>query len=198
MKAVRRAINAKAAKSTDWLRRSDVTPESSIEICLVDLTRPSHFPSSISLPMAQRAIILPIRALSRPHSRPAQWICSRCLATQSATINSSSPPPSSSKANTREALSKRLAHDIPIQYLQHSTSNALHPEEQAQREKAEAHRRIVGVVVSSGRMRKTVKVRIPGKEWNKKIGKVSYPLEPFDVTQISEPFYSTSPAQQTT
>ena len=140
-----------------------------MEISLVD----SHLVSSISSPMAQRAFTIPIRALSRPHSRPVQWTCSRCLATQSTAVTSpSSPPPSLTKANVKKALSKPLAHNIPIQYLQHSTSNALPPEEQAQRDKAEAHRKIVGVVVSSGRMLKTVKVRVPGQEWNKKIGKV--------------------------
>jgi small subunit ribosomal protein S17 len=60
-----------------------------------------------------------------------------------------------------------------MQYLQHSTSDALHTDEKVQREKAPpVTRRIVGVVVSAGRMHKTVKVRVPGQEWNRKIGKV--------------------------
>lgn len=34
-----------------------------------------------------------------------------------------------------------------------------------------AHKDIVGVVVSAGKMDKTVKVRVPGQRWEKKIGK---------------------------
>lgn len=124
--------------------------------------------------MAQRAFVLPIRALSKQSTRSAQWVCTRCLATQTTTLNSSSSPTRYPLDQRRidDTLSKPLAHSIPVQYLQHSTSDALNPDEKVQREKASKHRPITGVVVSAGRMHKTVKVRVPGQEWNKKIGKV--------------------------
>lgn len=61
---------------------------------------------------------------------------------------------------------------IPQQYLTHSTADHLHEEEKKQRENTKAHKRIVGVVVRSGRMDKTVTVRIAGQQWNKRIKKV--------------------------
>lgn len=39
-----------------------------------------------------------------------------------------------------------------------------------------AYRQLTGVVVSAGKMMKTVKVRIPGQKWDKHIRKVSYSL----------------------
>jgi len=61
---------------------------------------------------------------------------------------------------------------IPIQHLQHSTSELLPAQEKEQRARTVAHKDIVGVVVSAGKMDKTVKVRVPGQRWEKKIGKV--------------------------
>lgn len=69
-------------------------------------------------------------------------------------------------------LKKPLSHPIPIQYLQHSTTSLLHRHEREQRDKAEPHKRIAGVVVSAGKMDKTVKVRVPKMEWNNRIKKV--------------------------
>ncbi|KAK5129406.1 hypothetical protein LTR08_003293 [Meristemomyces frigidus] len=68
-------------------------------------------------------------------------------------------------------LKKPLGQVIPPQYLQHSTSALLHKQEQAQRAKVEGHRSLTGVVVSAGKMDKTVKVRIDGRRWEAKIGK---------------------------
>lgn len=59
-----------------------------------------------------------------------------------------------------------------MQYLQHSTSDILPEGEKAQREQTVLHKRIIGVVVSSGKMDKTVTVRVGGQTWNKRIGKV--------------------------
>ena len=87
--------------------------------------------------------------------------------------NSIAFDPSGSQSRTDFYLSKRLPHAVPIQYLQHSTSHKLAGREKQVRETAVAHRDIVGVVVSTGKMDKTVKVRIPGQTWNKRIGKVN-------------------------
>lgn len=65
-------------------------------------------------------------------------------------------------------------NDFPIQYLQHSTSELLDPALKERREKTTPHRQIVGVVVSAGKMAKTVKVRVPGQRWEPRIGKVSF------------------------
>lgn len=80
-------------------------------------------------------------------------------------------------------LKKALPHSVPLQYLQHSTSDALAPKEKAQREKQWLQAQIngqkdprknllQGVVVSAGKMQKTVKVRIPTRRWEGRIGKV--------------------------
>lgn len=70
-------------------------------------------------------------------------------------------------------LKKGLPHPIPTQLLQHSSSELLNPHEQEARARTVGHREIVGVVVSAGKMNKTVKVRVAGQRWEKKIGKVS-------------------------
>lgn len=128
--------------------------------------------------MSKRALTLPLRA-SRP--RP-QWICRRCMATQPETY---APPPIDplppaadgpgqdhlNKMNS--LLSRRLPHRIHPQYLMHSTSDKLNAAAKAERDAhIEKHKDIRGVVVSAGLMDKTVRVRVPGKRWNKKIGKV--------------------------
>ena len=62
-------------------------------------------------------------------------------------------------------LKKPLPHAIPVQYLLYST-------EKEQRVKTIAHKPIVGVVVSSGKMQKTVRARVPYQQWNKRLKKV--------------------------
>lgn len=73
---------------------------------------------------------------------------------------------------SERAFKKGLGHRIPLQYLQHSTSHLLPELEKEQRSKVEGHREIVGVVVSAGKMDKTVKVRVPKQVWNRRIRKV--------------------------
>ncbi|KAK5168961.1 uncharacterized protein LTR77_006270 [Saxophila tyrrhenica] len=68
-------------------------------------------------------------------------------------------------------LKRGLPQRIPDQYLAHSTSPILAAEERKQRETVQGHKRLVGVVVSSGKMDKTVKVRLPKQRWNKRIHK---------------------------
>ncbi len=74
-------------------------------------------------------------------------------------------------------LKTPLPQTLPVQYLQHSTSDLLHASERAQRENVEPHRRIVGVVVRSGKMDKTVTVRVPKKVWNKRVRKVKLHID---------------------
>lgn len=45
-------------------------------------------------------------------------------------------------------------------------------EEQELWEKVEPHKKIVGVVVSHGKIDKTVRVRLAGQRWNQRIKKV--------------------------
>jgi small subunit ribosomal protein S17 len=78
-------------------------------------------------------------------------------------------------------LKKALPHRIPQQYLQYSNSDLLHPIERAVRDEAKqqlTHSDLRGVVVSSGKMDRTVKVRVPGQTWNRKIQKVCLILQP--------------------
>lgn len=124
--------------------------------------------------MSKRALTLPLRA----RGFQSAWICRRCLATQAESVpssNSEAPIASQrpTRAEVRETLSRPLPHRIPTQYLQHSISEHLDPIEKTQRdEHVEKHKEIRGVVVSAGLMDKTVRVRVPGRRWNKKIGKV--------------------------
>lgn len=146
--------------------------------------------SSPSLTMSRRALSLPIRTISpaNPLSGHTQWICRRCIATQ-APLQADSPQtydptlPFAQRigpdgqpytlTKTDRVLKRVLKQQrIPVQYLQHSTSEILPDGEKAQREQTVLHKKAVGVVVSSGKMDKTVTVRIGGQTWNKRIGKV--------------------------
>lgn len=82
-----------------------------------------------------------------------------------------------------------LKHDLPSQYLMYINDDILTAKEKLQREQVyrwamsghvdgegqpkENAREIKGVVISTGRMPRTVKVRIPGQRWEPKIKKVS-------------------------
>jgi small subunit ribosomal protein S17 len=140
--------------------------------------------------MSRRAASLPIRSLASANtfSAQTQWTCRRCIATQPP-LQADSPPPTYdptlpfaqrigpdgqpySLTPTDRVLKKVLKQRIPVQYLQHSTSEILPAAEKEQREQTVLHKKVVGVVVSSGKMDKTVTVRVGGQTWNKRIGKV--------------------------
>ena len=171
------------------VRRSP-SPPRDVEEMLQRASSP-HATLHVTLVMSQRALTLPLR----PRFPRPQWICRRCLATEvDATTPSADPIPPPSETplpsavkplgRTRQKpspltgnaperfLATRLPHRIPPQYLQHSTSDDLNSEEKKEREQAEKHSEIRGVVVSAGLMDKTVRVRVPGRRWNKKLGKV--------------------------
>lgn len=147
--------------------------------------------------MNRRVIALPLRLASATRSQQTQWICRRCLATQAEPTPTAPPPqpsfaprtaaneaeydpslPSSQRtfklSKSDKYLKRGLSHRIPPQYLAHSTSDLLPEHEKKQREELNEHRPIVGVVVSAGKMAKTVKVRVPGRRWEKRIGKVGF------------------------
>ncbi|KAK3066304.1 hypothetical protein LTR53_017406 [Teratosphaeriaceae sp. CCFEE 6253] len=140
--------------------------------------------------MSQRALSLPLRLASRATQSPS-WTCRRCLATQAANSTAAPPAPSvyvdprlpasaridpatgrpAPLSETDRLLKKALRQLIPPQYLEHSTVEWLNDNEKAQRDRTKAHKKIVGVVVNTGKMAKTVKVRVPGQRWEPKIGK---------------------------
>lgn len=150
--------------------------------------------------MSQRTLMRPLRIAGPSKHLAPQWTCRRCLATQTESGSSTSPivlskqdPRSIPGYDPTLPASKRIGPDgkpyrlsktdfnlkkplqqqrIPIAYLQHSKSEVLHTKEKEQRENTEPHKRIVGVVVSAGKMHKTVKVRVAGQKWNRRIKKV--------------------------
>lgn len=154
---------------------------------LHSMYRTRHHPPHRHLPptMSRRAVSLPIRSLSSANTLNThiQWTCRRCMATSGSSPQTYDPtlpfaqrigpdgqPYSLTKAD--RLLKKPLRQRIPAQYLQHSTSEILPEAEKEQREQTVQHKKVVGVVVSSGKMDKTVTVRVGGQTWNKRIGKV--------------------------
>ncbi|SMQ51576.1 unnamed protein product [Zymoseptoria tritici ST99CH_3D7] len=143
--------------------------------------------------MSRHALSLPLRTLApSTRSLASQWTCRRCLATQ--TDASSGAPTETVPANydptlpfsqrigpdgkhyslkkSDRLLKKPLKQRLPPQFLQHSTSEILHESERAMRDDTVRHKKIVGVVVNSGKMDKTVTVRINGQKWNTRIRKM--------------------------
>ncbi|CAK1367235.1 unnamed protein product [Cercospora beticola] len=115
--------------------------------------------------MSQHALRIPLRNVASKSSKP-QWICQRCLATQA------QPSTVYQKLPTADLLSRQLPQrKLPDQYLSHVNAETLPISEQEQWEKVAPHKKIVGVVVSHGKMDKTVRVRVAGQRWNNKIKK---------------------------
>ncbi|KAI5364047.1 Putative ribosomal protein S17/S11 [Septoria linicola] len=117
--------------------------------------------------MSQRALNTSVRTLAAKIAKP-QWICQRCLATQSQPAGKTDYR----KLAPAELLSKPLPQArIPDHYLQHVNAETLPIGEQEQWEKVTPHKKTVGVVVSHGKMDKTVRVRVAGQRWNTSIKK---------------------------
>ncbi|KAF2858873.1 nucleic acid-binding protein [Piedraia hortae CBS 480.64] len=129
--------------------------------------------------MSQRSLILPQRFFPQIKPHYTRWICRRCLTAPAATQAQppSDPPVGNPRSSHREQtkiatlLSTPITAKIPPQLLCHSTSSLLPLEEQEQRAATRPHKEITGVVVSSGKMQKTVKVRVQGQKWNSRIKK---------------------------
>ncbi|KAM3413988.1 hypothetical protein BST61_g10652 [Cercospora zeina] len=117
--------------------------------------------------MSQHALRVPLWTVASKSWKP-QWTCQRCLATQTqpaARIDYQ-------KLSTQDLLSRPLPQrKIPDQYLTHVKAKTLPVSEQEQWEKVAPHKKTVGVVVSHGKLNKTVKVRVAGQRWNNRIKK---------------------------
>lgn len=136
--------------------------------------------------MSARTLSLPIRALSRPQlaQQAERYTCQRCLSTtttqaQDAQLTPVGYNPSLTASQrdysltTTDRLVKRiLPHTVRPQMLQHVDPTKLHGRERDAAEKIGKHKEIVGVVVRTGRMDKTVRVRVAGRRYEPKIGKV--------------------------
>lgn len=147
--------------------------------------------------MSRPAYTLAFRSGVRVQRAP--WLCRRCLATQASSSSSRdatvglSPlsPDEITEASSELAalssptaqqprprwvglknLSQPLPHRLPPAYLRLCDPQALTPEEREHQKRVPASKTIRGVVVSAGKMDKTVKMRVAGQRWNKKIGKV--------------------------
>lgn len=75
-------------------------------------------------------------------------------------------------SSTDRLVKRILPHTIRPQLLQHVEPSLLHGRERDAALKAEKHKEIVGVVVRTGRMDKTVSVRVAGRRYEPRIGKV--------------------------
>ena len=156
--------------------------------------------------MSARAFTLPIRAFSRPQiaQQAERYTCQRCLHTTPTQAQEAAPvqiyaeaptlpiPESKIKGSynpalnaaqrgyslsTTDRLVKRiLPHSIRPQLLQHVDPAVLHGRERETALKTQKHHEIVGVVVRTGRMDKTVSVRVAGRRYEPRIGKVCLAL----------------------
>ncbi|KAK6420977.1 hypothetical protein LTR95_016875 [Oleoguttula sp. CCFEE 5521] len=146
----------------------------------------THFQLPPIAVMSTPTFALPLRLLSRHRVQDkAQHICRRCLSLQSTQTTTPSPTPPNYDVSlsfsarqypltsTDRALKRPLpgTHHIRPQLLMHVDPTKLHSSDRARQEKNAAHKKIVGVVVRTGRMDKTVTVRIPGQRWDGRIKK---------------------------
>lgn len=106
-----------------------------------------------------QAPILPV-----PVSQP------KTAAKYNPTLNASQRDYRLSKTDRR--VKTILPHTIRPQLLQHVDPALLHGRERDAALKAEKHKEIVGVVVRTGKMDKTVSVRVAGRRYEPRIGKV--------------------------
>jgi hypothetical protein len=75
-------------------------------------------------------------------------------------------------SRTDRLVKRILPHSVRPQLLQHVDPMVLHGRERAAALRVQKHHEIVGVVVRTGRMDKTVSVRVAGRRWEGRIGKV--------------------------
>lgn len=132
-----------------------------------------------------------------------RYTCRRCLHTTqpkaealtpetTTTTDAQAPPPSDlpaekeynaglsasqrdySLTKTDRLVKRILPHDIRPQLLQHVDPSKLHGREREAAEKLRKHHDIVGVVVRTGMMEKTVSVRVAGRRWEPRVKKVCF------------------------
>ena len=75
-------------------------------------------------------------------------------------------------SQTDRLVKRILPHSVRPQLLQHVDPAVLHGRERAAALKCQTHKDVVGVVVRTGRMDKTVSVRVAGRRYEPRIGKV--------------------------
>ena len=129
--------------------------------------------------MSARALSLPIRAFSRPQiaQQAERYTCRRCLHGTQAQAQEATPvQQTDAQTHLTPAplglLKRVLPHSIRPQLLQHVDPERLHGREREAALNAQKHAEIVGVVVRTGRMEKTVSVRVPKQRWESRIKKV--------------------------
>lgn len=128
--------------------------------------------------MSARAISLPIRAFSRPQiaQQAERYTCRRCLHGTQAQAQEATSVQTDAQTHLHPAplglLKRVLPHSIRPQLLQHVDPEKLNGREREAALNAQKHNEIVGVVVRTGRMEKTVSVRVPKQRWEPRIKKV--------------------------
>jgi hypothetical protein len=128
--------------------------------------------------MSARALSLPIRAFSRPQiaQQAERYTCRRCLHGTQAQAQEATSAQIDAPTHLRPAplglLKRILPHSIRPQLLQHVDPEKLNGREREAALNAQKHADIVGVVVRTGRMDKTVSVRVPKQRWEPRIKKV--------------------------
>jgi len=114
-------------------------------------------------------------------SRPAiqAWRGARCFATEVSTGSSSTHVPTVTADSDTSAPASVLPPNVLSESISAPTSEET-GSSKAPRSQTESptqnERKLVGVVVSAGKMQKTVKVRIPGQKFNKHLRKVRLSL----------------------
>jgi hypothetical protein len=126
--------------------------------------------------MSARALSLPIRAFSRPQiaQQAERYTCRRCLHGTQAQAQEATQidAPTHLRPAPLGLLKRILPHSIRPQLLQHVDPEKLNGREREAALNAQKHADIVGVVVRTGRMDKTVSVRVPKQRWEPRIKKV--------------------------
>ncbi|THX02736.1 nucleic acid-binding protein [Aureobasidium pullulans] len=107
--------------------------------------------------MASRTLSLSLRAFAGTRPSIQAWRSTRCFATEVAPASTTAPIPSDfTTPITTPVVQDGQPQTLALEETDGNTSGKSRP---------------VGVVVSAGKMEKTVKVRLPGQKWNKYLRK---------------------------
>lgn len=109
--------------------------------------------------MASRTLSLPFRAFAGTRPSIQAWRSTRSFATEVAPASTTVPVPSDfTTPITTPVVQDAQPQALALEETDGSTSGKLRP---------------VGVVVSAGKMDRTVKVRLPSQKWNNYLRKVN-------------------------
>jgi small subunit ribosomal protein S17 len=120
--------------------------------------------------MASRTLSLPLRAFAGTRPSIQAWRTTRSFATELAPASSTLPIPSSTTPIITPVVDDAQFQTTGLNETDGSTSGKLRP---------------VGVVVSAGKMERTVKVRLPSQKWNNYLRKVTLRPSILSVTNAS-------------